>query len=70
VKDRNKHIFSEVKVYGSLEDATEERVKKGSIQAEYLMTLQQFLSTFSFNNSPNNELLLKDKQYIIQEANM
>jgi hypothetical protein len=40
--DPNKHIFSDVKVYDSLEDATEECGKKGSSHADYLMTLQQF----------------------------
>jgi hypothetical protein len=66
--DPNKHIFTDVKVYDSIVDATEECVKKDSIHANYLMTLQQFLSTFSFNNSPNNEILLEDKHYILQEA--
>jgi Ulp1 family protease len=32
------------------------------------MTLQQFLSTFSFNNSSNNEILLKDKHNTLQKA--
>jgi Ulp1 family protease len=66
--DLNKHIFTDVKVYDSLEYATEECVKKGSIHADYLMTLQQFLSTFSFNDSPNIETLLKDKHYLLKEA--
>jgi hypothetical protein len=66
--DPNKHIFSDVKVYDSLKDATEERVQKDSIHADYLMTLQQFLSIFSFNNSPNNDILLEDKHYILKEA--
>jgi hypothetical protein len=54
----NKHIVSEVKVYDSLEEATEECVKNGSIHADYLMTPQNFFSTFSFNNALNNEILL------------
>jgi hypothetical protein len=66
--DPNKRIFSDVKVYDSMFVFTEERVEKDSKHAEYLMTLQQFLSTFSFNNSPNNEILLKDKHYILQDA--
>jgi hypothetical protein len=68
VTEPNKRIFSEVKVYDSLHDDIEERVEKGSIQADYLMTLQQFLSTFSFNNFPNNEILLEDIHYTLNEA--
>jgi Ulp1 family protease len=43
-------------------------VKTGSIHANYLMILQQFLSTFSSNSSLNNEILLEDKHYILQES--
>jgi hypothetical protein len=66
--DPNKRIFSDVKVYDSILVFTKERVEKDSIHADYLMTLQQFLSTSSFNNSPNNEILLEDKHYILQDA--
>jgi hypothetical protein len=59
VKDPNKRIFTDVKVYDSLEDVTNKPVKIGSMHADYLMTVQQFLSKFSFKNSPNNEILFK-----------
>jgi hypothetical protein len=65
----NQNVFHQKSISSdSLDNATEERVEKGSIHVDYLMTLHQFLSTFSFNNSPNNEILLEDKHYILQKA--
>jgi hypothetical protein len=34
----------------------------------YLLTLQKFLSTFSFYASPKNDVLLNDAQYILKQA--
>jgi MULE transposase domain len=72
--DPNKPIFSDVNVYDSMKHVLRERSKKtisfapGSMAATYLLTLQKFLSTFSFFNSPKNHVLLNDKHYIIKEA--
>jgi hypothetical protein len=41
----------------------------GSIAATYLLTLQKFLSTYSFFKSPKNDILLKEKHHILKEAN-
>jgi Ulp1 family protease len=41
---------------------------QGSMAGIYLLTLQKFLSTFAFHNSPKNEILLKDKHHILKEA--
>jgi hypothetical protein len=63
--DPNVPIFSDVHVYDSMKLVLRERSKKtnifgqGSMAGIYYLTLQKFLSTFAFHNSPKNELLLK-----------
>jgi hypothetical protein len=72
--DPNKPIFSEVNVYDRMKLVLQERTKKtisfapGSMAATYLLTLQKFLSTFSFLNSPKNDVLLNNKHHITKEA--
>jgi hypothetical protein len=72
--DPDKPIFSYVNVYDSMKLVLRECSKKtisfapGSMASKYLLTLQKLLSTFSFFNSPKNDVLLNDKHHIIKEA--
>jgi Ulp1 family protease len=40
----------------------------GSSSGIYLITLQKFLSTYVFHNSQLNDILLKDKHYILKDV--
>jgi hypothetical protein len=70
----NQQIFTDVKVYDSLKYVMKESAKKtisfttGSASSTFLVTLQKFLSTFSFYNLPNNEILLNNQHYIMKTA--
>jgi MULE transposase domain len=72
--DCNKPIFSDVHVYDSIMPVRLGRSSKnipfapGSRAAIYLVTLQKFLSTYSFHNSPNNAILINDPHHILKQA--
>jgi hypothetical protein len=64
-------VFKDVQVYDSLYITTESRVsvvQPGSRCAKFLIKLQKFLSAFVFNESPNNQLLMKDQDLILRNA--
>jgi hypothetical protein len=72
--DHNKPIFSDVHVFDSIMPVRLGRSTKnivfapGSRAVIYLVTLQKFLSTYSFHNSPQNDILLNDPHHIMKQA--
>jgi hypothetical protein len=72
--DPTNKIFNNVKVFDSLKLVTNGcqsktlQFQSSSLAAKFLMTLQKFLSMFSFFNCKNNEILLNNKHHILKDA--